>query len=72
MNRTVRSERSAKIEARHLERAAYVYVRQSSPRQVLEHAESGRRQYERVEWAVAAGWPRERIVVIDEDQGRSG
>lgn len=72
MNRTVTSERSAKIEAHHLERAAYVYVRQSSPRQVLEHVESGRRQYERVEWAVAAGWSRERIVVIDEDQGRSG
>jgi hypothetical protein len=31
MNRTVTSERSAKIDARHLERAAYVYVRQSSP-----------------------------------------
>ena len=33
------------------ERAAYVYVRQSSPRQVVEHLESRRRQYERVEWA---------------------
>jgi len=72
MNRTVTSERSAKIDARHLERAAYVYVRQSSPHQVFEHVESGRRQYERVEWAVAAGWSRERIIVIDEDQGRTG
>ncbi len=52
MNRTVTSERPAKIEAHHLERAAYVYVRQSSPRQALEHVESARRQYERVEWAV--------------------
>jgi excisionase family DNA binding protein len=72
MKRTVTSERPAKIEAHHLERKAVVYVRQSSPRQVLEHIESGRRQYERVEWAVAAGWSRERILVIDEDQGRSG
>lgn len=72
MNRSAPSERHTKIQAHHLERAAYVYVRQSSPRQVVEHLESGRRQYERVEWAVAAGWSREHIVVIDEDQGKSG
>lgn len=71
MNRS-RVEEHAKIQAQHLERAAYVYVRQSSPRQVQEHLESRRRQYERAEWAVAAGWPAERIVVIDEDQGKSG
>ena len=71
MNRTTVAERHAKIQARHLERSAYVYVRQSSPRQVVEHLESRRRQYERVDWAIAAGWPRERIVVIDEDQGKS-
>lgn len=35
------------------------------------HLEGRRRQYERVEWAAAAGWPRERIMVIDEDQGKS-
>jgi len=63
---------TAKIAAKHLERAAYVYVRQSSPRQVVEHLESQRRQYGRVDWAMAAGWPRERIVVVDEDQGKSG
>ena len=57
MNRTTTRERPAKLEAHHLERAAVVYVRQSSPRQVLEHLESGRRQYERVEWAVADGRP---------------
>ena len=72
MNRASLAERHAKIQPHHLERAAYVYVRQSSPRQVVEHLESRRRQYERVEWAIAAGWPRERIVVIDEDQGKSG
>jgi len=72
MNRTTVAERHAKIQPHHLERSAYVYVRQSSPRQVVEHLESRRRQYERVDWAIAAGWPRERIVVIDEDQGKSG
>lgn len=71
MNRTI-DERPAKIQARHLKRAAYVYVRQSSPRQVVEHLEGRRRQYQRVDWAIAAGWPRERIVVVDEDQGKSG
>jgi DNA invertase Pin-like site-specific DNA recombinase len=49
-----------------------VYVRQSSPRQVIEHLESQRRQYDLVSWASAAGWPGEQIVVIDEDQGKSG
>jgi DNA invertase Pin-like site-specific DNA recombinase len=70
MNRAM-SEQHTKIEADHLARTAYVYVRQSSPRQVQEHLESGRRQYERTEWACERGWPRERIVVIDEDQGKS-
>ncbi len=70
MNRAM-SEQHAKIEADHLARTAYVYVRQSSPRQVQEHLESRRRQYERAEWAFERGWPRERIVVIDEDQGKS-
>lgn len=64
-------EQYAKISADHLERMAYVYVRQSSPRQVQEHLESQRRQYELVEWALARGWPREAIQVIDEDQGKS-
>ena len=50
---------------------AYVTIG-SSPRQVTEHLESRRRQYERVDWALAEGWPRERIEVIDEDQGKSG
>jgi excisionase family DNA binding protein len=70
MNRAT-AERYSKILPQHLERSAYVYVRQSSPRQVVEHLESRRRQYARVDWALAAGWPRERIVVIDEDQGTS-
>jgi len=40
-----------KIRAEHLERAAYVYVRQSSPKQVITHAESRRRQYQLADWA---------------------
>ncbi len=64
-------ERNARIQRQHLERAAYVYVRQSSQRQVIEHLESQRRQYDLVGWATTAGWPAERIVVIDEDQGKS-
>jgi DNA invertase Pin-like site-specific DNA recombinase len=62
----------AKISTSHLDRRACVYVRQSTTSQVLQHAESGRRQYGLVERAVALGWPREAIDVVDEDQGRSG
>jgi len=63
---------SAKILAAHLERLAIVYVRQSSPKQVLENRESTARQYAFADQAVALGWPRERIVIIDEDLGKSG
>ena len=70
MNQVTR-EQYAKISADHLERMAYVYVRQSSPKQVQEHRESGLRQYERIEWARERGWPDDRILVIDEDQGKS-
>ncbi|HWB12760.1 MAG TPA: recombinase family protein [Pirellulales bacterium] len=68
----VRSVRSAKIQARHLERSAIVYVRQSSQIQVLEHAESKARQYALADQAVALGWRTEKVLVIDEDQGKSG
>jgi DNA invertase Pin-like site-specific DNA recombinase len=51
---------------------ALVYIRQSSPHQVLEHRASRERQYELADLAAALGWPRERIVVIDDDQGQSG
>jgi len=67
----IMDERNARIQRHHLERSAYVYVRQSSQRQVIEHLESQRRQYDLVGWASTAGWPTERIVVIDEDQGKS-
>jgi DNA invertase Pin-like site-specific DNA recombinase len=62
----------AKILDRHCALLAFVYIRQSSPHQVLEHRESRERQYELVDLAVTLGWPRERIVVIDDDQGQSG
>jgi len=62
---------NAKIRAEHLQRWAYVYVRQSDPAQVLEHQESTRRQYELKQRARQLGWPDERIVVIDEDLGQS-
>jgi DNA invertase Pin-like site-specific DNA recombinase len=64
--------RSSKIQARHLERLAIVYVRQSSPQQVLEHRESKARQYALADYAVALGWSTPRVLVIDEDQGQSG
>src|SRR5437879_2279612 len=64
--------RTAKVRAGHLDRKAVVYVRQSSPQQVAEHKESAARQYALADLAVALGWPRDRVEVVDEDQGRSG
>ena len=60
-----------KIRAEHRDRAAVVYVRQSSRQQVLEHSESTRLQYALVERAAALGWARSQIVVIDDDLGVS-
>ena len=65
-------DRSKKIRPEHLDRAAYIYVRQSSPRQVEQHREGGRRQYQLVDWAREVGWSQQRIIVVDEDQGKSG
>jgi excisionase family DNA binding protein len=65
------AETQGKILPQHLERSAYVYVRQSSPYQVKHHRESGRMQYSLAEWAEQLGWPKERIRVLDEDQGQS-
>ena len=68
----MRSQESNLVEATHLARKAYVYVRQSSPRQVAENTESTRRQYALRDRARALGWPSEHIDVIDCDQGISG
>lgn len=62
---------STKITARHLRRDAYLYVRQSTLRQVFENTESTKRQYALRQRAVALGWPLERVVVIDSDLGQS-
>ena len=64
--------RSSKILDAHLDRLAVVYVRQSDPQQVLNHRESRERQYALADHAAALGWSRDRVLVIDEDQGRSG
>jgi DNA invertase Pin-like site-specific DNA recombinase len=64
--------RSTKLQAWHLDRSAIVYVRQSTQQQVLEHQESTARQYALVERAVALGWPRQQVVIIDDDLGKSG
>ena len=61
-----------KVNAGHLKRNAYLYVRQSTLRQVLENTESTKRQYGLRQHAVALGWPVERIIVIDSDLGQSG
>ena len=64
--------RSEKITARHYERLAVVYVRQSTAQQVFDHQESTRLQYGLVNRAQDFGWARERILVIDDDLGQSG
>jgi len=56
----------------HRAKMAYIYIRQSSLMQVTRHAESTDLQYSLVERAVALGWPRERVELIDEDLGKSG
>jgi len=65
-------EHGKKIRADHLQRHAYLYVRQSSMRQVYEHAESTKRQYALADTAVALGWARQDIITIDSDLGQSG
>ncbi len=64
--------RSPKLRAWHHDRAAVVYVRQSTPQQVLDHRESTAWQYALSERAIALGWTRDRVVTIDDDLGKSG
>jgi DNA invertase Pin-like site-specific DNA recombinase len=61
-----------KITQQHLQRAAYLYVRQSTLRQVLENTESTKRQYGLKERAKTLGWSEAQVVVIDCDLGQSG
>jgi len=60
-----------KVRADHLNRNAYLYIRQSTLRQVIENKESTFRQYDLRQQAVALGWPMDRIIVIDSDLGQS-
>jgi DNA invertase Pin-like site-specific DNA recombinase len=65
-------ETQSKVQARHLKRQAYLYIRQSTLRQVLEHTESTHRQYDLKQRAIALGWQPDQIIVVDNDQGLSG
>lgn len=66
------SDAHEKVKAAHLRRNAYLYIRQSTLRQVFENSESTKRQYALRQKAVALGWPEDRIIVIDTDLGQSG
>ena len=66
------SDAHSKVQAQHLKRNAYLYVRQSSLRQVFENTESTKRQYDLRQRAIALGWQVDQVVVIDSDQGQSG
>jgi DNA invertase Pin-like site-specific DNA recombinase len=61
-----------KIKPTHLQRQAYVYVRQSTAAQVQRNRESTDRQYKLVDRAVHLGWPRRQVKTIDEDMAQSG
>ncbi|MEU1601653.1 recombinase family protein, partial [Streptomyces sp. NPDC005708] len=62
----------SKVTASHRQRAAIVYVRQSTLLQLERNRESTARQYDLVQRAVALGWSRAQVSVVDEDQGISG
>ena len=65
-------ESNQKVTAGNLKRDAFLYVRQSTMRQVLENTESTDRQYALRQRAIALGWPSDRVIVIDSDLGQSG
>jgi len=76
MNQAPASEKSVfhhpRVTAEHQARLAYIYVRQSSMKQVHENQESQAYQYQLKERAMALGWPEERVQIIDQDLGMSG
>ncbi len=61
-----------KITSDHLRKTAYLYVRQSSMKQVIENTESTQRQYALKNKALSLGWKEDQIIVIDDDLGLSG
>src|SRR5260370_37295834 len=62
----------SRVASHHLSRDAYLYIRQSTLRQVNENGESTRRQYALRDRAIAIGWPAQRVHIIDQDLGISG
>ena len=66
------SEAHQKVCPEHLQRRAFLYVRQSTMRQVRENIESTQRQYSLRDRALALGWAADQITIIDCDQGQSG
>ena len=62
----------SKIRPSHLQRAALVYLRQSTPSQVEQNRESTARQYALADRACPLGWSKQQVVIIDEDLGLSG
>ena len=55
----------SKVQARHLKRGAFLYVRQSSLRQVFENSESTKRQYDLRQRAISLGWHLDQVIIID-------
>ena len=68
---TATMPRSEKILERHLQRLAVVYVRQSSVQRMMDTRESTKLQYGLVNRAIAMGWTEGRVLIIDEDLGKS-
>jgi DNA invertase Pin-like site-specific DNA recombinase len=68
----MRADAHQKVKPSHFKRIAYLYIRQSSLRQVFENTESTKRQYALRQHAIALGWQPDQIVVIDSDLGQSG
>src|SRR3954470_3858244 len=67
----MRADAHQKVTPTHLKRNAYLYIRQSTLRQVFENVESTKRQYALRQHAAALGWSQEQIIVIDSDLGQS-
>jgi DNA invertase Pin-like site-specific DNA recombinase len=61
-----------KVKPSHTQRAAFVYIRQSTPAQVEYNRESTARQYGLVDKACQLGWAKEQVIIIDEDLGLTG
>lgn len=62
----------SRIKPSHTAQAAFIYVRQSTPSQVEHNRESTARQYALAEKACQLGWPKDQVIVIDDDLGLSG